>query len=229
MAFCTSCGATLEGAGKFCTKCGAAITGASGFQSTAATTPAGAAARPVMATAPAASAPASGGGALKVILIVIAVIIGVIVLGGAVIGFGVWRLASRSHIEAGKDGARIETPFGTVESNTNTTEALRKLGVDVYPGARPLPGGAAVSMGAMSTVTGQFETPDSPDLVEGFYKARFPRSNINVSDQNQRTMVFATPGKGMMTIVIEPQGNMTHITISNVGGGNAAPAQPQPN
>lgn len=228
MAFCTSCGATLEGAGKFCTKCGAA-TGASGLQSTATASPSGAAARPAMAAASAAGAPASGGGALKVILIVIAVIIGVIVLGGAVIGFGVWRLASRSHIEAGKDGARIETPFGTVESNTNTTEALRKLGVDVYPGARPLPGGAAVSMGAMSTVTGQFETPDSPDLVEAFYKARFPRSNINVSDQNQRTMVFATPGKGMMTIVIEPQGNMTHITISNVGGGKAAPSEPQPN
>jgi hypothetical protein len=228
MAFCTSCGATLEGAGKFCTKCGAAITGSSGFQSTAAAGPAGAAAKPAMAATPAAT-PGQGGGALKVILIVVAVIIGIVVLGGAVIGFGVWRLAKRTHIEAGKDRARIETPFGTVESNTNTTEALRKLGVDVYPGARPLPGGAAVSMGAMSTVTAQFETPDSPDLVENFYKSRFPRSNINVSDPNQRTMVFATPEKGMMTIVIEPQGNMTRITISNVGGGHTTPAEPQPN
>src|SRR5579864_6236811 len=227
MAFCTSCGATLEGASKFCTKCGAAVAGA------ASATPgsggmAAAAAKPAAAV-PATTAPASGGGALKVILIVVAIIIGVIVLGGAVIGFGVWRLMRNTHIEAGKDGARIETPFGTVESNTNATAALKKLGVDVYPGARPLPGAAAVSMGSMSTVTAQFETPDSPDLVQAFYKARFPRSNINVSDQNQRTMVFTTADKGMMTIVIEGQGNMTHITISNVGGGKAAPSEPQPN
>lgn len=228
MAFCTSCGATLEGAAKFCTKCGATVAGA-----TSATPASGglvaAAAKPAPAAPPTATMPASGGGALKAILIVVAIIIGVIVLGGAVIGFGVWRIASKTHVEAGKNGARIETPFGTVESNTDTTAALRKLGIDVYPGARALPGGAAVSMGAMSTVTAQFETPDSPDLVEAFYKARFPRSNINVSDQNQRTMVFVTPGKGMMNIVIEPRGNMTHITISNVAGVNGAPAQPQPN
>ncbi|HKW26061.1 MAG TPA: hypothetical protein VJN48_09780, partial [Terriglobales bacterium] len=85
------------------------------------------------------------------------------------------------------------------------------------------------NMGSMSTVTAQFETPDSPELVEAFYKARFPRSNINVSDQNQRTMVFVTPTKGMMNIVIEPQGNMTHITISNVAGVKGLPTEPQPN
>jgi len=227
MAFCTSCGTTLEGTGKFCTKCGAALTGSSGFQSTAASST-GAAAQPAMAAPPVAGAPPAGGGALKAILVVLAIIVGIIVLGGAVIGFGAWRLMRNTRIEAGKDRARIETPFGTVESNTNMTEALKKLGVDVYPGARQLAGGAAVSMGAMSTVTAQFETPDSPDLVEAFYKARFPRSNINVNDNNQRTLVFAAPQKGMMTIVIEPRGNMTHITISNVGGVQT-PAQPQPN
>lgn len=234
MAFCTSCGTTLEGAGKFCTKCGAPVTGSSGFQSTAAASTSGAAAQPAMAAEPAAGgppavgAPPAGGGALKAILIVLAIIVGIIVLGGAVIGFGAWRLMRSTRIEAGKDRARIETPFGTVESNTNMAEALKKLGVDVYPGARQLPGGAAVSMGAMSTVTAQFETPDSPDLVESFYKARFPRSNINVNDNNQRTLVFAAPQKGMVTIVIEPRGNMTHITISNVAGVQT-PAQPQTN
>jgi hypothetical protein len=229
MAFCTSCGATLEGAAKFCTKCGATVAGPAGTSPVASGGLVAAAAKPAAAVAPAASAPPSGGGALKVILIVIAVIVGIVVLGGAVIGFGVWRIASRSHIEAGKDRARIETPLGTVESNTDTTATLKKMGVDVYPGARPLPGSAAVNFGGMNTVTAQFETPDSADLVEAFYKARFPRSNINVSDPNQRTMVFATPNKGMITIVIEPRGNMTHIVISNVGGLKPETTEPQPN
>lgn len=227
MAFCTSCGATLEGSGKFCTKCGAAVAGAAAASPVAGGGLVAAAAKPA-AAAPAPTAPPSEGGALKVILLVVAIIIGVIVLGGAVIGFGVWRLASRSHVEAGKNGARVETPFGTVESNTDPTSALRKMGIDVYPGARPLPGSAFVNFGGMSTVTAQFETPDSADLVEAFYKARFPRSNINVSDQNQRTIVFAT-NKGMMNIVIEPSGNMTRFTISNVGGVKGVPTQPQTN
>ena len=227
MGFCTSCGAVLEGTGKFCTKCGAAVAAPSSGQGVAGGGLVGAAAKPAPAATAPVSAPA-GGGALKAILIVVAIIIGIVVLGGAVIGFGAWRLMRNTRIEAGKDRARIVTPFGTLESNTNTAEALRKMGVDVYPGARPLPGGAAVSMGSMSTVTAQFETPDSPDLVEAFYKARFPNSNINVSDQNQRTIVFTTPEKGMMTIIIEPKGNMTQFTISNVGG-HMAPAQPQTN
>lgn len=226
MAFCTSCGATLEGTGKYCTKCGAPVAGAGSSAPTGGLAAAAVKPAPV---APVTTAPPSGGGALKAILIVVAIIIGIIVLGGAVIGFGVWRIASRSHVEAGKNGARIETPFGTVESNNDSSAALRKLGIDVYPGARPLPGGAAVSMGSMSTVTAQFETPDSPDLVEAFYKARFPRSNINVSDENQKTMVFVTPEKGMMNIVIEPQGNMTHITISNVAGVKGMATGTQPN
>lgn len=235
MAFCTSCGAVLEGTGKFCTKCGAAVAAPASGQGVAGGGLAGAAAKPApvatASAAPVATPPASvpaGGGALKAILIVAVIIIGIIVLGGAVIGFGAWRIMRNTHIEAGKDRARIVTPFGTVESNSNTTEALRKLGVDIYPGARPLAGGAAVSMGSMSTVTAQFETPDSADLVEAFYKARFPNSNINVSDQNQRTIVFTTPEKGMMTVVIEPRGNMTRFTISNVGG-HTAPGQPQSN
>lgn len=227
MAFCTSCGAVLEGTGKFCTKCGAAVAPPSGAQGVAGGGLVGAAVKPAPAAA-APSSPPAGGGAVKVILIVVAIIIGIIVLGGAVIGFGAWRIMRSTRIEAGKDRARIETPFGTVESNSNTMEVLKKLGVDVYPGARPLPGGAAVTMGSMSTVTAQFQTPDSPDLVEAFYKARFPNSNINVSDQNQRTIVFTTPEKGMMTIIIEPKGNMTQFTISNVGG-HMAPAQPQTN
>ena len=227
MAFCTSCGAVLEGTGKFCTKCGATVAAPSGAQGVAGGGLVGAAAKPAPVAAAPANVPA-GGGALKAILIVVAIIIGIIVLGGAVIGFGVWRIASRTHVVAGKNGARIETPFGTVESNVNTAETLKKLGVDIYPGARPLSGGAVVTMGSMSTVTAQFQTPDSPDLVEAFYKARFPNSNINVSDQNQRTIVFTTPEKGMMNIVIEPKGNMTQFTISNVGG-HMAPAQPQSN
>lgn len=133
-----------------------------------------AAAKPAAATAPSPSTPASGGGALKVILLVVAIIIGVIVLGGAVIGFGVWRLASRSHVETGKNGSRIEAPFGNVESNTDPTEALKKQGIDIYPGARPLPGSASVNFGGMSTLTASLRRRIRPTWWKLSTRRAFP-------------------------------------------------------
>ena len=71
MAFCNSCGATLDSGAKFCNKCGTTQPGAAA----ASVTPAG--------TAPASTQ--KSGSALKIILIVVAVIV---VLGILAIGDG---------------------------------------------------------------------------------------------------------------------------------------------
>src|SRR6266568_2175080 len=66
MAFCNSCGATLSAGTKFCNKCGAAV----------------AAAAPTPGVTPASVPPTTGGSsALKIILIVVAVIVGIGILG----------------------------------------------------------------------------------------------------------------------------------------------------
>src|SRR5437867_2024578 len=125
MAFCTSCGASLGESSKFCPQCGAATAlpaaGPVGTVTTTETSPTGAAAQPAMQTAPVQK---GGGSALKIILIIFGVIVGLFVLAGAVVGFGIWRFAHKTHIETGKDHARIETPFGTVESNGDATAAM---------------------------------------------------------------------------------------------------------
>ena len=224
MAFCTSCGARLDDAAKFCNQCGAP-SGAPAPATNIEATPASAQPATTVATAPSAvqtaqTAPAKGGGsALKIILIVFVVIVGLFVLGGAVIGFGIWRFARATHIETGKDHASIKTPFGSVESNGNAIETMKKLGVDPYPGARALPGSAAVSFGGFSTAAAEFQTPDPPDRVEAFYKSRFPRSTVTANDEDGQDMVFTT-NKGMITIRLTARGSGTHIAISNVAGMN---------
>ena len=91
MAFCNSCGATLSPGARFCNKCGGAILAsapASAFQAAAASpsvTPATA--------SPSQPTPTQGGGALKVVLIVVGVIVLVGILGLASIGFFAWRVA----------------------------------------------------------------------------------------------------------------------------------------
>jgi len=209
MAFCTSCGTTLDPAARFCTKCGATVAGASA--------PAPAAAQRI-ATGTTAATP-QGGGALKIILIVFGVIVVLGVLSVAGVLIAARMFIHHTRVSTSGEHSRVETPFGTVETSGDAMDVAKSLGVDVYPGAKGLPGGSAVSFGNFKTASAEFETTDSPEQVQDFYKARFPRSNVNVSDEGGRTMVFMGT-KGMTTIVIEPRGGKTHIQISQVNGVN---------
>ncbi|HJT55227.1 MAG TPA: zinc-ribbon domain-containing protein, partial [Ktedonobacteraceae bacterium] len=129
MAFCTSCGANIADTATSCTSCGAKVTSPAAQRS-------GVVAQPAYQGSP---APRSGGG-LKVVLIVLGLICGIIILVTAIIGLVGWRIAHHSRVITTKDGARIETPFGKIESTENTDEAIKNLGVDVYPGAKATKG-----------------------------------------------------------------------------------------
>jgi hypothetical protein len=205
MAFCNACGATVEPGAKFCPKCGAAV--------------------PAAATASTAPATPAQSNALKVILIVVAVVVGLCILGVGTATFIGWRIARHTRVEQDGSKVRVETPFGTVESTDNSDDAARNLGIDVYPGARARKGSAAsVTMGSMHTVAADFETDDPPERVADFYKQRLPHANIAVSDEKQYTII-SNDKKNMFTINIEPQEGKTLIHIANVSGKAVAGGQ----
>ena len=114
MAFCNACGATVEPGAKFCPKCGAAV--------------------PAAAVASTPATPAQSN-AVKVILIVVAIVVGLSILGIGTATFIGWRIARHTRVAQDGDRVRVETPFGTVESNNNPDETARNLGIDIYPGA----------------------------------------------------------------------------------------------
>ena len=202
MAFCNSCGATLNPGTKFCNKCGAAVA-------------AGAATSAVTATAPA-PVPTGGSSALKVILIVVAVIVLVGILGIATVGIIGYRIARNSRISQNGDHVKVDTPFGSVETSKDPDQAAKDLGVDLYPGAEVQRNGASsVSMGSVHTVTAVFETGDAPDKVCSFYKSRFPRAMVTTSEQNHCTIV-SNDQKNMITINVEAGGDNTKLQITNV-------------
>src|SRR6266699_3167305 len=118
MAFCNSCGATLDAGTKFCNKCGAGVPAAS---APAASTPAG--------------TPAQGGGgsAVKIILIVVAVIVGLGVLTAGIGAYFVHRAYVKVHDSVvDRNGkVKIETPMGNIETSTDPGEAAKSVGVDL--------------------------------------------------------------------------------------------------
>jgi hypothetical protein len=204
MAFCNSCGATLNEGTKFCNKCGAAVASSPSAAGMTSTAP------------PPAPAPTGGSSALKIILIVVAVIVGIGILGVATVGIIGYRIARTSHVTQEGDHVRVQTPFGSVETSKDPEQAAKDLGIEVYPGAEVQKSGASsASFGGIHTVTAMFESGDAVDKICSFYKTKFPGAMVTTSDQNRCTIV-SNDQKNMITINIEARGDTTKLQITNV-------------
>jgi hypothetical protein len=207
MAFCNSCGAALNAGTQFCNKCGAAV----------AAPPI--AAIPMAAPLPPAQPAGGGSSALKIILIVIAIIVGLGIISVGAFSFFVYRVAKSArdkvHVTQEGDSVKIDSPIGSISAN-NSEQATKDLGVDVYPGSQAQKNGnASMTFGNVHTVTASYESSDSLDKVCTFYKSKFPNAMTTTSDQNQCTIISNTQN-GMITINLEANGDATKIQISNV-------------
>lgn len=204
MAFCNSCGVSLDPGIKFCNKCGAAVSGA---------TPGA-----VAASTAGVPAPTQGGGSgvLKVILIVVGVFVILGVLAVSTVAFIGWRVARNMHVKQEGDHVKIDSPFGSVETSKNPEDIARDLGVDIYPGAQPVRNGSATaSFAGMRTASAVFKSSDSVDQVSAFYKAKFPNAMVATSDQN-RCKIIAQDSKNMTSIDIQTDDGQTKIQITHV-------------
>jgi len=211
MAFCNSCGATLSPGMKFCNKCGA--------PQAAAAAPGVTAAPPAMAPAPSSPAmaapPASkgGGSALKIILIVVAVFVGIGILGMVTCGVVLHRAMKNAHVTQKGDDVKIETPFGNMETSADPEQTAKDLGVEVYPGAQIQKAGtASVTFGSLHTVTANFESSDPVDKICDFYKQKFPRATVSTSDQTHCSIVSGEQTNST-TITVQSSGDSSKLQI----------------
>ena len=206
MAFCNSCGATLDAGAKFCNKCGTTQAGAASIA-------------PVFTPAAAAAGtPQKSGGALKVILIVVAVIVVFGILAVGAFSFFAYRIARHSRVHNENGNVRVETPFGTVNTTTDPDEAARNLGIDSYPGATVVKGTTSdMTVDNMHTASADFETGDPVSTVAEFYKSKVPNANV-VSSTGDHYAIISTDKKNMLTINIEPKNGRTRIHITKISG-----------
>jgi hypothetical protein len=156
---------------------------------------------------------------MRIVLIVVAVTVGFAIMALAAAGFIAWKVARGTRIRQHGDKVRVESPFGTVEANDNPEEAARRLGVDVYPGARALSSAAGtINVGGMKTVAAEFETDDPPQKVAWFYRDRFPHATISESQADHYAIV-STTDRGITTVNVESQSGKTRIHIAVVSKG----------
>jgi hypothetical protein len=159
--FCAKCGSAISANEQFCTSCGAA-----------AATHGAAPAQP-NAAQPAAVPAKSGSSTVKIILIIVAVIVGLGILGLGAIGYVGWRISRAIHIDGNGAQMTLQTPEGKVNLNSSETFTASELGVDPYPGAESTRGGMKMNLPSSSMVMGSFLTSDSKQHVIDFYKGKF--------------------------------------------------------
>lgn len=239
MAFCTSCGATLEAGKRFCSSCGSPLAGAA----PAATPPAPAPA-PVQAAAPApapqqqaAQPQKKGGGVLKIVLIVLGVLFLLFVIIGGAIGYFVYRgyQKAKAAVEqiqpttTSSGTTTVNTPWGKVETNTgNAQEALDQMGIDAYPGATVVPGSVSTStLGNLKTAAIKYTTSDPPDKVYDFYRSAH-KDAMTASSGDKYTVMFTGKDKALVTVTAEPKDGQTEIDIASVGGESGGSTDSQP-
>ena len=201
MAFCNSCGAQLADGTRFCSKCGAAVTG----------TPAAA---PSIAPGPPPTQGSSS--ALKIILIIIGVIVLIGILGMVTCGVVLRHAFKNAKVSQKGDNVKVETPFGSMETNNDPQKVADELGVEIYPGAQvQRTGTASVTFGSLRTVTAIFESNDPVEKVCDFYRSKFPGANVASSEQNQCTIISGSPGN-QTNISIQSSGDGSRFTIVKV-------------
>ena len=208
--YCSKCGSEIPAGSQFCTKCGAPA----GASSPVAANPAAGSAPPYTPVPPppaappygsamAAPVPARGGNTLKIVLIIVAVVVGLGIIGVSIVGYTAYRIArSTVHVNDSTGEVSIRTPQGTLSANTKGTYTAAELGIDIYPGATTAEGGMRMSVPDGTMVTGVFATSDSQDQVVAFYKGKV-NSDASIMETGEGAVITAkTTEKESLVITI---------------------------
>jgi hypothetical protein len=149
------------------------------------------------------AAPAkSGPSALKIVLIVVAIIVGLGILGVGAFSYVIYRAVHGIHVSGSGQNAHVtvNTPGGSFTADTTEKFSASDLGTDIYPGAEAGKGGARMTLPTGSWVTAIYVTPDSKDQVVSFYKARLG-SEVSVYDSADSAVISVQKSKQESIIV----------------------------
>jgi ribosomal protein L40E len=169
--FCSRCGAAIPDGAQACTACGAPQAAAAAYP------------------APPAP-PRQGTSALKIVLIIVAIFVGLGVLGAGAIGFIAWRAAHAIRMAANGEKMSMSLPGGTFTAGGSESFSASDLGADIYPGASQLKDGSLrMTLPTGTMVSAGYVTSDSKEQVVAFYKNKFGTNNVTAFDSADGSVI----------------------------------------
>jgi hypothetical protein len=164
--------------------------------------------------------PKSGSSAVKIILIILGIFVGLGFIVGSIVAYGVYRVAHSIHKDA-NGNITVTTPKGTITANSSDTFTAADLGIAIYPGATQGKAGLRMNIAGKSMVTANFLTPDSQDKVFAFYKDKAGPNAQTVTTSAGGTISIQN-GANSITVTVTQSANEhdgeTQFTIVNISG-----------
>jgi len=206
-AFCTNCGAALTSSVGFCPSCGTPIAAAPAAPVQAAPPP--------VASYPTMPPPKSSSSVLKIVLIVIAVVVGLGVLGIGTLAFIGWRVAKSASVTSnGNGGVSVSVPGGgSITTGTASTLTEQDLGVPLYPGASlDTAGSSTIVRGTSKVVQAAYWTSDPVSSVTAFYQSKLG-SGLNVMGLGGETIMNYGSGNNTVTMMVDSESGKTKVNV----------------
>ena len=193
---CAKCGAPLASTSGFCNSCGAPVAAAPTQPIPPSVQQAAIYAAPLPAK--------SSGGALKVILIIVAIVFGIGILTAGALGFRAWRVSKSIAANNKSDNALFSIPgLGSISTGSDATADPTQLGAPVYPGAVQEKGAVSVGTSAAAVAEAHFTTGDPMSQVVDFYTSNMPGAML--ASTGSGTVINAGPSAtDRVTVTISP-------------------------
>jgi len=164
--------------------------------------------------------PKSSSSAVKIILIIVGIFVGLGIIVGGIVAYGVYRVAHSIHKDA-NGNITVTTPKGTITANSSDTFTAADLGIAIYPGATEGKAGLRMNIAGKSMVTANFLTPDSQEKVMAFYKDKAGPNAQTVTTSAGGTITIQNGANSISVTVaqsaVEHKGE-TQFTIVNISG-----------
>ena len=164
--------------------------------------------------------PKSGSNAVKIILIVVAVFVGLGIIAAGAVAYGIYRVAHAVH-KAADGQISLGTPGSGFSANTEQTVTASDLGIAIYPGATQARGTLHMTIAGKSMVTANYLTSDPRDQVFDFYKNKVGPDAQSMTTGNTAEFIM-NKGSESTTITIMPAGGSdagkTQISIVHTAG-----------
>jgi hypothetical protein len=143
--------------------------------------------------------PRQGSSAVKIILIILAILVGMGMLGAAVVGYGIYKVAHA--VKRAADGQVSVNVPGGFSANTSQSVSSSDLGIAIYPGATQGKGGLHMTIAGKTMVSANFFTSDSVDQVVAFYKDK-AGANAQVMTTGNGGIISVTHGSDAISITV---------------------------
>lgn len=184
--------------------------------------------QPVVAAPPppyqpvAAPPPKSGSSALKIILIIVGIFVGLGILAVGVVGYGIYKVAHAVRTAANGQ-ISIGSPSSGFSANATQAVSASDLGIAIYPGATQGKGSLHMTIAGKSMVTANYLTTDSKDQVFAFYKAQAGSNAQTMMTDNGGEITVTNGGDSIVvTVTQNPNTNHGETQIAIVHTANAS-------